>query len=1150
FWFWDKSNGTDKVTVVFEGDNIVPKFQNPIPCGELKLAVGATLTAPEGLTVTTDAEGYIVAYKNGAYVAMPPVAKIGETGYATLADAINAATAGQTITLNGNVTENVTINKNLTIDGNGKTYTGTMTVNNVTVTIDNVNFVKGQVYKNKNTGSNAKITIKNCDFDGQGLDAYAINLGGTNAIVIEDCTANGYGYGLLQVPSSCAGLTIKNVEVSDVYYGFKVDYANAVTMENVKITDTTIGIYDSNYGDKTYTIKDCVLNAESPIKIWERSAAKTTTFKFVGANEATNLPSTSQYAKYVLAEAGATLTAPEGLTVTTSVNNATVEYKNGAYTVFKFLDGKGTEEDPILIGSAEDLIKFRNSVNAGEDRYNAEGKYVVLTADIDMTGIDWSVNIGDDCNATFDGIFDGKNHTISNLTSTETAQKADGYVCTGLFGAIAGNAVVKNLTIANASIDTRDFTGNNAAAVVGFAYKATGSIENVKVIGSTINAKKIDGTGAIVGYAYGGALTVKDCVVENGGVTGQAYVGGVIGYADAKANLSGNTVQNLTVDATSCAVGGVAGIMLNGGVASDNTVKNVTMTAAHENWQNAIGVVAGTFTGSVTVKNTTAEGNNVNDIVGALHAKKPTAPLPKAEAAVNDTYYGTFEAALEAAKAGDTITLLVPVVVAAGETLELNKAVTIAYTSDVINESMFNNKGTMIVDGATLRYIYTGEGDTAFTKGNYTIRNEGTLIVKSGSVENMSEQAVHCNQAIFQYSGSTTINGGTISTPAYRSVRLWKGEMVINGGNFVGQVWVQAVDNTSDLTINGGTFAPAGNDASSVFVSNATYDVEFAVTGGTYIGKIGCNDAAKLAGTVTGGTFTEIAMNGTTTTLLAENLMFKADGNGTYGIAGVVAKIGETGYATLADAIKAATAGQTITLNADVNENVTINRNLTIDGKDNNYTGTMTVNNVTVTIDNVNFVKGQVYKNKNTGSNAKITIKNCDFDGQGLNAYAINLGGTNGITIENCTAKDYGYGLLQVPSSCAALTIKDVTVSGCYYGFKVDYANAVTMENVTITDTNIGIYDSNYGAKTYTIKDCVLNATNPIKIWERSAAQTTTFKFEGENEATNLPSTSQYAKYVLAAGASLAAPEGLEFTTADGYDVLYADGVYRSMQRV
>ena len=234
----------------------------------------------------------------------------------------------------------------------------------------------------------------------------------------------------------------------------------------------------------------------------------------------------------------------------------------------------------------------------------------------------------------------------------------------------------------------------------------------------------------------------------------------------------------------------------------------------------------------------------------------------------------------------------------------------------------------------------------------------------------------------------------------------------------------------------------------------------------------------------------------------------------------VVAKIGEQVYESLADAIKAATAGDTITFVADINENVTISKNLTIDGAEKNYTGTMTINNVTATIENVNFVKGQVYKNKNTGSTAKITIKNCAFDGQGLNDYAINLGGTNSILIDTVTAKDYGFGLLQVPSACADLTVKNVTVRDCYYGLKVDHANKVTIEDVKIdtyihdddgnkTNEGYGIYDSNHGSKTYTIKDSIIGS---IKIWERNTTNYTTFKFEGVNEVGTL-STSAYAKY-------------------------------------
>jgi hypothetical protein len=73
------------------------------------------------------------------------VAKIGDTEYATLADAVSAAKAGDTITFLTNITGDVTIGKNLTIDGASFTYTGTITLNNVNVTIQNVNFVHGSV---------------------------------------------------------------------------------------------------------------------------------------------------------------------------------------------------------------------------------------------------------------------------------------------------------------------------------------------------------------------------------------------------------------------------------------------------------------------------------------------------------------------------------------------------------------------------------------------------------------------------------------------------------------------------------------------------------------------------------------------------------------------------------------------------------------------------------------------------------------------------------------------------------------------------------------------------------------------------------------------------------------------------------------------
>ena len=215
--------------------------------------------------------------------------------------------------------------------------------------------------------------------------------------------------------------------------------------------------------------------------------------------------------------------------------------------------------------------------------------------------------------------------------------------------------------------------------------------------------------------------------------------------------------------------------------------------------------------------------------------------------------------------AGKTITLDLN-----GKTISQSKACTASY-------EMINNKGNLnIVGSGKISFTDTSAGDPSFGWGSYTVRNEGNLVVEKATIEHLGAQAfgTHCIMAIYQYCGSTTINGGTISTPNYRSARLWKGEMTINGGTFNGQVWVQAVDNTAKLTINGGTFEPNGGDASAVFVTNSDHDVQLAVTDGTFNGKIGCSDATKLAGAIKGGKFNEAAKNGTNAALLATGLAF------------------------------------------------------------------------------------------------------------------------------------------------------------------------------------------------------------------------------------------------------------------------------------
>ncbi len=543
------------------------------------------------------------------------------------------------------------------------------------------------------------------------------------------------------------------------------------------------------------------------------------------------------------------------------------------------ISGTGTEEDPFVIGSLEALIAFRDSVNAGETKYNAEGVYVTLGADIDMAGVDWSVNIGDDCNATFDGIFDGKGHKISNLTAKETAQKADVYVCGGLFGAIYGNAVIKNLTIENVSIDAGEFTGNNVAAVVGFVYAGKGSIENVTVCGKIeINAPGIYGVGAIVGYSYQSNITIKDCKVvgaEGSYINASSGAGAVAGYANG-VHVADATVSGLEITASGL-IGGIFGITSGTCDVKGATVSDVTLTATKDVWVNSTGVAVGTIsTNGVEVSGVTFENvTGADTVVGSAYAEKPTTVVPAVQAKIGDKYYTTLEAAFAAAK-GETVSLASDVelssalVIEGTAVLDLN-GYELSYTSETMGEAMITNKGNLTINDSVgtgvINYNYVGANDASYGKGNYTISNGGTLTVNGGkiTIANLRSHAKYpidnnntTGDAILVINGGHLYNYNTSAIRMFCNSTTYKNSVTINGGLIEGYcaVWVQNPGKNTvncDLTITGGELrttaaAYVNGTAELKDVSSAIYC--------TIAGEGGAWSESSFI-TISGGTFNE-----------------------------------------------------------------------------------------------------------------------------------------------------------------------------------------------------------------------------------------------------------------------------------------------------
>ena len=142
---------------------------------------------------------------------------------------------------------------------------------------------------------------------------------------------------------------------------------------------------------------------------------------------------------------------------------------------------------------------------------------------------------------------------------------------------------------------------------------------------------------------------------------------------------------------------------------------------------------------------------------------------------------------------------------------------------------------------------------------------------------------MHMVSAIDQDRGSTTINGGVISTPHYRSIRIRSGSLTITNGILDGQVWLQTHKNSViSLHISGGDFSPNWNDGSSVFIGNDQANCTVNISGGNFQTKIGCSNAAKLTGVVTGGVFTASAKDKTNAALFHEDYTFVENTDGTY----------------------------------------------------------------------------------------------------------------------------------------------------------------------------------------------------------------------------------------------------------------------------
>ena len=718
--------------------------------------------------------------------------------------------------------------------------------------------------------------------------------------------------------------------------------------------------------------------------------------------------------------------------------------ENGKYVYSRTAAPAGYVEDEngnVTISDEEGLFWFAKQVNSGN---TFKGKTVKLANDITLTKT-WTP-VGVSVQNSFQGTFDGNGHSIVGM-DVDGAYQEYGL---GFFKLVI-SATIKNVTFKNANVT--GIYSNVVGIVSGYSYGSS-TFENVHVVYSEVYA--FGKVGGMVGMAAdGGATTTfKNCSVSDTTIHGGYNVAGFLGLVImGKCNISGSYLANNNIiidensqgfgkvtelDTAVTCDGSVATCAGNGTVIKGRYIPNGEYYySAYSDLYNHYG--ASSHDCTLTNGKYLANSEVVHD-----------APVK-----IGDVLYSDLQAAIDAVKSDEIITLLDDVDLGTDElstydvkstvknvTIDLGgHTLTSAYKYTIylkVNDWTIQN-GTIKNTNASTTYgtLYIGGSYNSTTLKNVTIESktngvyfaiasskngiktsitveDGTKIsgnygvymkgqpkpwgktrdgqeilnvnggeitgkiaaiavfgaakgnTKAGVIVNINGGKVYSEGYAIAGNGSsllenTTINingGSVISTKDTAIYHPQAGTVNVTGGTVSGVTGgIQMCAGT--LNVTGGTITATGNgdvsgktgdgsipDGAAVSIVNRGYPAgapTAAISGGvlTSAKNVDAVQAYEWSSdakaewsnpnaSVSGGTFSSAVPE----EYCAEGFIPTKNADGTYGVkeGKYVAQIGNVKYETLAEAIAAANAGETVTLltNIDVTNTLKITNNVII----------------------------------------------------------------------------------------------------------------------------------------------------------------------------------------------------------------------------
>ena len=617
---------------------------------------------------------------------------------------------------------------------------------------------------------------------------------------------------------------------------------------------------------------------------------------------------------------------------------------------------------------------------------------------VDLNGHTWTCTGTDANSAAFE-------INYSDVTLTVKNGKVVSSQLVGLIPSAMGGTIKYD----NSSLEF-DGVVMTTTAHSGIETNGNNTNDTVKLVNSELNVPN----GFGIYFPSSGTLTIDNSVI-NAQTMGVQVCAGSLNISGAKTaiTVSGDGIPK-TINDGAIEDGAAISIVNRTGYKGLDEIKveGGTFTANGTNaavkaydWDNTnktesdftqaakVSVSGGTFSSEVD-KSLCAKGyiptKNADGTYGVKEGKYV--------AEIGSQGYESLTEAVAAAEDGQTVTLLAD----AAEDVVISKSITL----DLGGKTLTNTNGgkaTISVTGGTVTvkngnvvggtsyYNIEAKKDanltltdvtaTAGNTGSSMIDNWGTLTITSGTYTG------GLNVVKSEEGSVLNISGGTFTlsyaTSGYTGVIFAYGDTTISGGEFI-----------QSLTTTGRWNHP------TVILTGVVegYAAITRVTGGHFVNKMSGESIFRGVGKgtsdnfeVSGGTFNKSIPDG----YCADGFIPTKNTDGTYGVkeGQYVAKVGSTKYETLADAIRLAAKGKTITLLADVEQNtqLTINKSITLD-----LNGKTIRNTVDIWGDKANAILSIT-------NGAKVTITgNGTIDAKENDCYTINVV-KGDLTIENGT---------------------------------------------------------------------------------------------------------------------------------------------------